>query len=191
MKTMIYNATKSFSLYQTTWRYALHVLLGSLFIALLAQVKIPLQPVPVTLHTFAIFILALFQGGNKAALSTLLYLGEATLGLPVFPSACSDPLWILHPTAGYCISFPVAAYLIGKIVERQTQPTAIRMAFSILCGQLFIYLMGISWLSFFVGWNQALTLGLYPFIPMAVLKLCAAVSLKKGGDHVCNTIQNL
>lgn len=189
MKAMIYNSTKSFSLSQTYWRYALHVSLGSIFLALLAQVEIPLQPVPVTLHTFAIFLLALFQGSNKAALSTLLYLGEATLGLPVFPNVYSNPLWILHPTAGYCLSFPIAAYLIGKIVELQKNPSAIRMAFSILCGQLVIYLIGVSWLSYFVDWNQALTFGLYPFIPMAVLKLCAAVSLKKGGSHVSSILK--
>ena len=45
------------------WSFSegMQIILGSLYIALLSQIQIPLQPVPVTLQTFAIFSLALFE----------------------------------------------------------------------------------------------------------------------------------
>ena len=58
------------------------VVLGSLFLAALSQVSIPLYPVPMSLQTLGIFLLAIGQGGRKACYSTLLYLGFITLGLP-------------------------------------------------------------------------------------------------------------
>lgn len=150
----------------------IHILLGSLYIALLAQIEIPLQPVPVTLHTFAVLSLALALGSKKACLATLLYLLEATVGLPVFPNAYSEPAWILMPSAGYCLSFPFAAYLVGKVADNKSSETSIFL--SLCLSQLIIYGLGVSWLSRHVGWELALQYGLYPFVFTDFLKLLAA-----------------
>ncbi|MCB1080673.1 MAG: hypothetical protein KDK69_02520, partial [Chlamydiia bacterium] len=45
---------------------ALQVVMGSLFLAACSQITIPLYPVPLTMQTLGIFILAMMQGGNKA-----------------------------------------------------------------------------------------------------------------------------
>jgi biotin transport system substrate-specific component len=163
--------------------YATQVFLGSLYIAFLAQLEIPLRPIPVTLHTFAIFTLALYLGKNKASLSAILYLAEATMGLPVFPSLWSDPLWILHPSAGFCLSFPFAAYIIGYIAESKPN-NFFQILLSICTGKAVIYLFGVAWLSYFIGVSQALTVGFYPFLFVAVLKISAAVSLKMGSNKL-------
>jgi biotin transport system substrate-specific component len=161
-----------------SWVDLLHVVLGSLFIALLSSAEIPLTPVPITLQTFAIFVLALFQGGSKAALSLLMYLAEATLGLPVFGGPSSDPFWILCPSAGYCLAFPLAAYLTGKISELRSPFPFVRMLIGCFCGQAVVYLLGVTWLSFYIGLSQALILGLYPFIMFDGIKLLTAVAIR-------------
>lgn len=155
----------------------IQVILGSLYIAILAQVEIPLQPVPVTLHTFAVITLALYLGKNKAAVSLILYLAEATCGLPVFPGLWSDPLWMLHPTAGYIAAFPFAAYLIGHLAQNG-QAGMLRLLGGIFAGKAIIYFFGVLWLSHFVGFPEALILGLYPFVYVGLLKVAAAVSMK-------------
>lgn len=175
---MFYQLTKELSLAQSRCFYGLQVLLGTLYIALLSQVEIPIRPVPITLHTFAIFTLALYMGKNKATLSAISYLAAATVGLPVFPHLYSDPLWLIGPSAGYCLSFPFAAYIIGYLVESESQPTLLRTTVSILAGQFIIYLCGIFWLSYFIGFRESLAVGLYPFIPLAAIKISAAISVK-------------
>ncbi|NGX42056.1 MAG: Biotin transporter BioY [Chlamydiae bacterium] len=184
MRASIRTAESTYPRMNETIRFLSHILLGSLFLAALSQVEIPLAPIPVTLQTFAIFLLALFQGSTKAFFSALLYLGEATMGLPVLSCAACNPLWFIGPTAGYLFSFPLAAFVIGKVFERKNAPSICWTALSIFCGQIVIFALGISWLSFYVGWNQALPLGLYPFLPMAVLKLVAAVSFKMADNKL-------
>lgn len=184
IKIIYDNVTKELSPTQSRCFYGLQVLLGTLYIALLSQVEIPLRPIPITLHTFSIFTLALYLGKNRATFSAISYLAAATMGLPVFPNFTSAPFWLLDPSAGFCLSFPFAAYIIGYFSESKSQISLARTTLSVFAGQLVIYFFGISWLSCFIGFNEALVIGLYPFIPMAVMKLAAAVSMKMTTKHL-------
>jgi biotin transport system substrate-specific component len=165
------------------------IVLGALYIALLAQVEIPLKPVPMTLQTFAIFSLALFQGSRKSCFSVLLYLVAATLGLPVLAGACSRPLWILGYNAGYCLSFPLAAYVAGKFAESKN--SVMWMALGLGCAQIIILLMGVTWLSFMIGWQQALIFGFYPFIVVDAMKIAAALSMKMAAKSIVGFYQKM
>ncbi len=157
---------------------ALQILLGTLYIILLSQVKIPLKPVPVTMQTFAIFTLALFQGSKKGALSSAIYLILATLGLPVFPSLVSDPLWLFDPSAGYMLSFPLSAYIVGKMCEFKSSSSPTWMFLGLLAAQMLTYTIGASWLSMYVGIEQAILFGIYPFILFDGVKILAAFATK-------------
>lgn len=163
---------------QTRLMNYIQVLLGACYLACLSQVTIPLLPVPITLQTFGVFTLGLYLGPKKAAWSVLSYLCAGTLGAPVFPNLLSNPLWMLSPKAGYYISFPIAAYVIGFISASRETYRFFWYALSVLCGQCIIYTVGVFWLSCFLGVEQAIAVGFLPFIPMAMLKLLAAVSLK-------------
>lgn len=185
--TLAYPAIQSVSWYTT----ASQILLGSLYIALLSQIEIPLKPIPVTLQTFAIFSLALFQGSKKSCLSLFLYLIAATLGLPVFPIGYIDPFWIFQPSAGYCLSFPLAAYIVGKFVDFRKFSSVSWLFLGLCCGQFTIYLIGVSWLSFIIGWQNALGVGLYPFLAFDFLKILVALSMKMTSLHLIGLYQTI
>ena len=159
------------------WITAAQVFLGSLFFAACAQISIPLQPVPLSLQTLAVFLLAIMQGGKKASLSVLLYLVECSMGLPFLAGGAINPLWILGTNAGYLLAFPVAAYVVGKLVEMKENPSALWVMISIFCGQLIIYSLGVAFLSRFIGLKMSFYLGVLPFLPLAGLKLIVASSL--------------
>jgi len=148
----------------------LKVVLGSLFLALCAQVSIPMQPVPMTLQTLGVFLLAIMLGGKHAGLAGLLYLVEATVGLPVLANGISNPLWMIGSNAGYLLAFPIAAYVIGTVAYKK-KTSSLWVMFSIILGQLIIYSMGVLFLSRFVGFKMAFTLGVLPFLPLAGVKL--------------------
>ena len=152
-----------------------HVILGSLVLAGLSQIEVRIGIVPVSMQTLGVFLLALFQGKNKATLSVCLYLAEATCGLPVLSGGHINPLWMIGPTGGYLMAFPFTAWLIGKLMEKRSSPTFMWTVGSIAMGQAIIYILGVGWLSYHVGFTKALTLGLLPFLWIALLKnLCAA-----------------
>ena len=70
-----------------TWiRDLFLIVFGSLFVAALAQVEIPLPftPVPITVQTFGVLIIGAALGSKRGALSLALYLAEGIIGLPFF-----------------------------------------------------------------------------------------------------------
>lgn len=144
--------------------------LGCGLITLSSLVKIPFFPVPFTLQTFAVFVLALTQSPKQACASVLCYLLCGTLGLPVF-CAKSKTLWFLGKCAGYLVAFPIAAYVTGKLTQNQ-QPWM-----GLLIGQLIIYFVGFVGLVPFVGAKMAFLNGVLLFLPSDILKNLGAMWL--------------
>ena len=154
---------------------AFQVLLGSLFLVACTQIIIPLYPVPITMQTLGIFLLAIMQGGKKASYSTLLYLVFACLRLPVL--AGGTLFWWMIPTAGYLVAFPIAAYVTGNLVERRENPSPFWIVASILVGQVLIWSLGILGLMRIMNFEQSLMVGLVPFLPVEGAKVLLASSL--------------
>lgn len=156
-------------------------LIGSIFLALLSQVSIPLPftPVPLTLQTFGVFILGGALGSRRALMSVAAYLIQGTCGVPVFAGGLSNPLWFLDCKAGFLFSFLPAAFCIGVLKEKRAQSNLYTVIFSLALGQLLSFTIGASWLAFYVGFLKAIKFGILPFISGAALKiLAAALSLK-------------
>ncbi len=155
--------------------------LGGVFLALLSQVAfpIPFTPIPVTLQTLAVFLLAGFLGSKRAATSVIAYLAQGSVGLPVFAGGLANPLWFLDPKAGFLVSFIAAAFLIGKLVEKRCNPPFIYFLSALTLGQIVMFAIGAGWLSFFVGMDKAIAFGVVPFISGAMLKIVVASLLLK------------
>ncbi len=149
--------------------------LGSCFLAIMSQFSVPLivTPVPLTLQTLAVFILGGVLGGRRAAYSVIAYLIQGCCLLPVFAGGISNPLWIMSPQAGFLISFVVAAFVIGRIVERRPQAHLLYYMGALGVGQLVIFGLGMVWLSFYLGMSKAFMCGVVPFLSGAVLKIIA------------------
>jgi biotin transport system substrate-specific component len=163
-------------------RYLCLSLLGCSLITLCSLVKIPFYPVPFTLHTLAIFILAFTQTPKQAFGSVLCYLVCGALGFPVFAGKV-NALWFLCKCGGYYIAFPIAAYLTARLSQHWPRLLAA------LCGQLIIFALGFLWLCPYIGASNAWTQGVLLFIPSDLLKIFIAIGIttiwKKGkrNDH--------
>ena len=150
------------------------VLFGSLLLVLCSQVRIPVGPVPITFQTLGVFVLGSVLGGKRGAAACLLYLIEATVGLPVLAGWRSNPLWFVVMGSGYLISFPFAAFVIGWMREKRKHPSCGWSIWSFFCGQVVIYFFGVSRLAMFIGIKNAILWGVLPFvIPGAIKVVCA------------------
>ncbi len=145
------------------------VLFGTTLIILGASIKIPMYPISFTLHTLAIYLIALTQTPKQAFASVICYLLCATGGLPVL-CGHANPLWFFGKSGGYLIAFPIAAYCIAKM--KYIQPLT-----ALLCGACIIYALGMLWLIPFFGISIALTKGVLLFNPSEILKMVAALSI--------------
>lgn len=158
--------------------HVLQIIGGSLFIAMCAQICIPLPftPVPITGQTFAILLVGGLLGRKKGALSVLAYLAEITVGLPFLAGGLSKPLAMIGPSGGYLLGMVLQAGMVGWFAKRKTYTRNKLLAGSLLavCLQL---AMGAAWLSHFVGSENAFMMGVAPFIPGEIIKLIIAVMI--------------
>lgn len=156
------------------------IVTGSLFVALLAQVSIPLPftPVPITGQTFAVLIVGATLGAKRGAASLALYTVEGVAGLPVFAGGVSGLARLFGPTGGYLLGFIAAAYVVGLLAERGLDRNWRTSLIPFTLGTLVIYAVGVTWLAAFIGFDKALVGGLYPFIIGDLIKLVlAAIAL--------------
>lgn len=172
----------------STGRYArlydiASIFCGSLFVALAAQVAIPLpfSPVPITGQTLAVLLIGALLGSRRGASCVLAYLAEGSLGLPVFAGGAAGLARLFGPTGGYLLGFVVAAYVTGLLAERGWDRRAGTALLAMLLGNGVIYAFGLPWLAVFVGMGRALPLGLYPFVAGDLVKLALAALLLPSG----------
>ncbi len=146
---------------------------GSLLLALSAQIAIPLpySPVPVTGQTLLVLLIGATYGSRRGVLCLLAYLSEGTAGLPVFAAGNAGLAYSFGPTGGYLWGFVLAAWLTGLLAERGWDRRWLTNFLAMLIGNALIYLLGLAWLSRFVGLDRAVPLGLLPFIPGDLFKL--------------------
>lgn len=142
---------------------------GSALITLGALIKIPFYPVPFTLQTLALYMIALTQSPKQAFYSANTYLLLATLGVPVFFFQ-ANPYWWMGKCAGYLWAFPIASYWMAKMRSK------IGNLFALMLGGLFILLVGFAWLIPFIGPSKAAIHGLFSFIPCELAKILIACS---------------
>jgi biotin transport system substrate-specific component len=150
---------------------------GTLFVAILAQVKIPLPftPVPLTGQTFAVLLVAAALGSRRGAASMALYIALGALGLPVFAGGAARMAYLSGATLGYLIGFVIAAYVIGLLAERGLERNIRTSILPFLVGTVIIYACGVAWLTALLGsFSKAVAAGMIPFVVGDIIKLIAA-----------------
>jgi biotin transporter BioY len=150
------------------------VLAGSLFIALTAQIAVPIGPVPISGQTLGVLLVAGVLGSRRGALAVLTYLAEGLAGLPVFAGGRAGVMVLAGPTGGYLVGFVAAAVVVGVLCEngfdRRPSTTFLAMA----AGTAVIYVGGVVWLARFTGWETVFAVGVAPFLVGDAIKASIA-----------------
>ncbi|MBI4535698.1 MAG: biotin transporter BioY [Ignavibacteriae bacterium] len=142
-----------------------------------ARFEIPHYPVPYTLQTLVVLLAGAFLGARNGAFSQLLYLAVGIIGAPVFASGGFGIARLIGPTGGYLLAFPVAAAVVGFMVEqRKSLPWLLA---SMATGLLVIFTSGTLHLFAFYTHDlgTAVSSGFLIFSWWDLLKLTAAVMI--------------
>ncbi len=167
------------------------LILTSLFTALTvigAHLRVPLPLVPLSLQTFFVLLSGSILGPIYGAASQLLYLSLGLAGLPVFTKG-GGPAYVLQPTFGYLLGFPLASLVAGALIHRRpTQaPARSALGFSKLLlynfiATIAIFVPGVLYLwwntNHLIGtdlpFSRAVWVGAIIFLPADLLKIFAA-----------------
>lgn len=150
-------------------RRALGVGAFALLTVLGARVTVPLPgtPVPFTFQVVAVLLAGWMLGPRLGAASQTAYLAAGAAGLPVF-AAAGGLAYLLGPTGGYLLAFPVAAALAGWAGSREAG--WFRQAAGLAGGVAAIHAGGAAWLAVVATRETAVTAGVLPFLGVDGIK---------------------
>ena len=162
------------------------VLFGSLLVAASAQVSVPMWPVPMTLQTLAISVIGLTMGARLAAATLVVYLGQATMGLPFFAGGGAGIAHLMGPTGGFLIGFVAMAWLTGWLAERGFGEGLGRMFIAAFIPALLLFIPGVLWLWAItpLSLEAAVMAGAVPFQIGGLVKSALAALIVAGGWRV-------
>lgn len=139
----------------------------------LISVPIPFTQVQLSFQTVFVVLAGMFLGGRDGALSVLIYIVMGLLGLPVFTQG-GGVGYILMPSFGYLIGFPVGALLTGAILSKSKKHTRGRAFAAALLGMIPIYAIGIAYqvsiVHFYLGYAWAAAIAGVPAILVLAVK---------------------
>lgn len=151
------------------------VLVGVGILAVSARIQVPFYPVPVTMQTLAVMMIAMAYGSKLGTTTLFSYLLAGFLGAPVFAGGAGFA-YMAGPTGGYLAGFLLAGIVLGALADRGWTRNWQTTAAAMLVGTAIIYLLGVTWLSQLIGFDKAITFGLVPFIYGDILKLVIAAA---------------
>ena len=157
------------------------VVLGIAALAILAKVKIPMWPVPVTMGTFGVLALGAAYGPRLGLVTILGYMIIGALGFDVFAGSSAENFgltYMMGGTGGYLLGYVFATLALGWAARAGWDRSVAKMALAMLIGNALIYVPGLLWLGQLYGWDQPiLQWGLTPFLLGDALKLMLAALL--------------
>ena len=165
---------KSGSLGEAMMSLAL-VLVGVGILGVSARIQVPFYPVPVTMQTLAVMVIAMAYGSKLGTATLFSYLLAGFLGAPVFAGGAGFA-YMAGPTGGYLAGFLLAGVALGALADRGWTRNWQTTAAAMLVGTAIIYLLGVTWLSQLIGFDKAVAFGLMPFIYGDILKLVIAAA---------------
>lgn len=183
-------------------RNVLLVLAGVALLTISAKVQVPFWPVPVTLQTLAVPVIAAAFGARLGTATVLAYLAAGCAGIPVFAKGdlwaflwapafgnvpgIAGPAYFLGTTGGYLLAYPIAALIVGWVSERIGNRVLPLFA-TMLVADVLVLALGFAWLAFVaqlasgawggIGYERAWLGGVVPFLFGDLVKVGLAAAL--------------
>lgn len=159
------------------------LILASLSVTLLIvssyiSVPLPFTPIPGTIQTLMVVLVALAFSPKVSRISILVFILLGALGLPVFSGGRGGAAVLLGPTGGFIMGFVIAVFLISAFKSRfHSLPTT--LAGAVILGNVPIYVLGAIYLSNSTGMalSKAILVGVIPFILPDIFKTVMAVMI--------------
>ena len=165
------------------------ILIGSLLLAISAQYKVPLGPVPVTLQSMIVMLIALMYGLKLGTATVIAYWTEGILVggffsvLPWFANGSGLAYFVGAPSAGFLWGFLpmviITSYLAHNLAWQQN---IVKLILALFMGQIALYTFGLAhaylFVMPFVDWmnspSEMIAIYLSPFIIGDILKTMLA-----------------
>ena len=153
------------------------VLSGVIFLSIMSQLIIPLYftPVPISLGSFGVMLIALLYGRKLGTATVLSYIAAGSFGAPIFAGFKTG--FLFSPTGGYILGYIVSAILLGYLADKGVTKSYVKTILSLMLSSAIILTLGALVLSLFVTNKNVFMVGVLPFLPGDALKSTAVTLL--------------
>lgn len=144
-------------------------------VAAYVRIPLPFSPVPLTGQTMVVLIAGALLGPVAGPISQVLFVGLGATGVIAFAGGALSGV-----TGGYIIGFVFAALIVGLVTRRTQSIVAVGAGMAVASAVILI--CGAAWLCIALGLSveQALAVGVLPFIPGDLIKLFGALAIWRG-----------
>lgn len=162
-------------------RDAVLITFGALFTGLMAQIVIPMTPVPMTGQTLAVGLVGATLGLRRGTAAMVLYV---VLGfvLPIYAGGGQgiEKLW--GASGGYIVGFVAATAAVGWLAERGADRKVATAFLAFVALQLLVFVPGVAVLQAVTGmsWGDAIHSGFTVFIVGGLVKAAIGGALLPG-----------
>ena len=137
---------------------------GVFFLFCCSQIEVPLQPIPINLQTAGVLILALCYSRAESMGSIVSFVALGAVGVPLYSGFASGLSVMIGPTGGYLAGMVLCTYIVSTTRIVFGEDSWMKLLIYSMLGTVSVLITGISYLSLAVGIEQAMIVGLYPFI---------------------------
>lgn len=144
-------------------------------LCLLAPLAIPAGEIPITLATFAVYLIACLVKPRYALTAVLLYILLGAVGVPVFSGFAGGLQKLTGVTGGYILGYLPCCAAVTFLVDRFEDCKPV-YPLSMLLGTALCYALGTAWFMVQTGaaFGAAMAACVLPFLPGDALKIAAA-----------------
>jgi biotin transport system substrate-specific component len=157
------------------------VVSGTALVSVLAQVEVPMFPVPITGQTLGVLLVGAALGARRGATSLALYLALGLAGLPIFAGFTGGIDSVLKPSFGFIVGFVVAAGFVGWLAQRAWDRHLGRNLLAALGGTAIPFAFGLPYMTFTLPMyglpndlGSVFAFGVTPFIVGGLIKAAIA-----------------
>jgi len=155
------------------------VVFGVVLMSVAAQVYVPIKPVAITFHTMIALLIGLSYTPREAFLTMLSYILLGCAGLPIFTAFSYGVGKIFGPAGGYYFGMLLSTTLLSMAINKFKITSFVGQLIACTFASIVVFTVGVPWLAFFTGFENAFFLGFVPFIIPGAIKalvLCAVLN---------------
>ena len=147
-------------------------------LAVVSPFVLPVGPIPISLCTLAVSLIAYDLGSRRGTAATLVYILLGAVGMPVFSGFEGGLGKVLSPTGGYILGYLFLAFLTGWAAERFPGSRTVQLLAMVLATAV-LYGLGTLWFCIQAHVAPAAAVGacVLPFLPGDCGKIAAALAM--------------
>jgi biotin transport system substrate-specific component len=155
-------------------------------LGILPPISIPFSTVPITAQTLGVMLAGAILGARLGGMSLLVFVLLVAVGAPILSGGRGGFGVFLGPSGGFILSWPIAAFVIGLLVEKAWSSLKLwnTIIFNVIGGIILVYLIGVPYMAAMLDLPLAEAfIGSFVYLPgdlvKAVIASVIAVQIKK------------